>query len=52
MKVNEITMTGTVGWMDRFSGPAMVQNRKELSPDAPGDGPDDPVMFTLTSQPV
>jgi len=53
MKMEDITMMGTVGWLDRISTPAMVQDSRERSQaDTSDDAPDDPIMFVPTSQPV
>lgn len=53
MKMEDITMVGTVGWMDHMSRPTMVQDSLERpQADTPDDAADDPMMFMPTPQPV
>jgi hypothetical protein len=53
MKMEDITMMGTVGWMNQLFCPGMVQDSQERRrADTPDDAPDDPAMFMPTPQPV
>jgi len=53
MTIEDITMTGTVGWMDQISRPAMVQDSQQhAKADTSHDATDDPMMFMPTPQPV
>ena len=53
MKMEDITMTGTVGWMDQILPPAIVQDSLERPQAATlDDATDDPIMFVPTPQPV
>ena len=53
MKIEDITMMGTVGWIDQISRPAMVQDSKERpQADTSDNDPDDHILFVPTPLPV